>query len=37
MALPEFPYGKTPIEKMVGVPIQGITPSMRDNLHPCQI
>ena len=37
MALPEFPYGKTPIEKMVGVPIQGITPSMHDNLHPCQI
>lgn len=35
MALPEFPYGKTRIENMVGVPIQGITPSMLERLHPC--
>ncbi len=37
MALPEFPYGKTPIDKMVGVPIQGLTPSMLENVHPCQL
>lgn len=35
MALPEFPYGKTKIENMVGVPIMGVTPSMREHLHPC--
>lgn len=37
MALPEFPYGKTKIESMVGVPIMGVTPSMRDSLHPCSV
>jgi phosphoribosylamine--glycine ligase len=37
MALPGFPYGKTAIEDMVGVPLQGITPSMEKNLHPCGV
>lgn len=37
MALPEFPYGKTPIEKMVGAPVQGVTPSMLPNVHPCAV
>ncbi len=37
LALPEFPYGKTPIEKMVGVPISKVTPLMRKSVHPCAI
>lgn len=37
MALPGFPYGKTKIEDMVGVPIQGVTSSMASRLHPCSI
>lgn len=37
MALPEFPYGKTPLDKVLGAPIQGITSSMRDSVHPCQV
>lgn len=37
MALPEFPYGKTPLENMVGVPVQGATPAMKRNIHPCAI
>ena len=36
MALPDFPYGKTPIEKYLGVPIYGPTPnSVSSRLHPC--
>jgi phosphoribosylamine--glycine ligase len=37
MALPEFPYGKTKIENMVGVPILGVTPAMAHSLHPCSV
>lgn len=37
LALPEFPYGKTPVENMVGVPIQGTTPASLRNLHPCAV
>ena len=37
MALPEFPYGKTPMDKMIGAPIQGVTPSISANLHPCAV
>lgn len=37
MALPEFPYGKTAITNMVGAPIQGVTPRLREQLHPCAV
>ncbi len=35
MALPEFPYGKTSIANMVGVPILGVTSSMSPHVHLC--
>jgi hypothetical protein len=35
MALPEFPYGKTKVENMVGVPILGLTSAILDSVHPC--
>lgn len=36
LALPEFPYGKTPIDKMVGTPVYGsLQRSLRKHLHPC--
>jgi phosphoribosylamine--glycine ligase len=34
-ALPQFPYGKTAIEDMVGVPIYGVTEARKSNIHPC--
>lgn len=38
LALPEFPYGKTPIEKMVGTPIAIPTGSrVKAHLHPCAV
>jgi len=37
LALPEFPYGKTKPENMIGVPVQGVTSSMLPHLHPCAI
>lgn len=38
LAIPNFPYSKTsPIEDVTGVPVQGITPSMWPNIHPCQM
>jgi len=37
MALPGFPYGKTAVADMVGVPIQGVTSSMASHLHPCSV
>jgi phosphoribosylamine--glycine ligase len=37
MALPGFPYGKTKVEDMVGVPLQGVTSSMASRLHPCSV
>lgn len=36
MGLPEFPYGKTPVDKMVGAPIYGLTPAVRRHVHPCE-
>jgi phosphoribosylamine--glycine ligase len=33
MALPEFPYGKTPMENVTGVPILGLTPSVKQHVH----
>lgn len=36
MALPEFPYGKTPMENVLGVPLQGLTPGKPlRSIHPC--
>ncbi len=37
LALPDFPSGKTALEKMIGVPIQGITERDKTNLHPCAV
>lgn len=36
MALPEFPYGKTPMDKVTGVPIYDLTESMMPNVHLCE-
>lgn len=36
MALPEFPYGKTPMENVTGVPILGLTPSVKQHVHLCE-
>jgi phosphoribosylamine--glycine ligase len=36
MALPDFPYNKTPLEKMTGVPILGMVPSVEKHVHLCQ-
>jgi phosphoribosylamine--glycine ligase len=36
MALPEFPYNKTPTANITGVPIQGVTTSLAQHIHPCQ-
>lgn len=36
MALPEFPYGKTPLDKVVGAPIYGLTPAVRRHVHLCE-
>ncbi len=35
VAIPEYPYNRTPIDKMVGVPVYGLTPSMHQHVHPC--
>lgn len=37
LAIPEYPYNKTPIEKMVGVPVYGLSPSLMSHVHPCQM
>lgn len=40
MALPEFPYGKTPPESVEGVPLYGINPSSSaylNRVHPCSL
>lgn len=36
MALPEFPYGRTPTEKMFGVPILGLQASLEKHVHLCE-
>lgn len=36
MALPEFPYGKSPMETVTGVPIYGLTQSLLSNVHLCE-
>jgi phosphoribosylamine--glycine ligase len=36
MALPQFPYGKTPMEDVTGVPLYGLTPAMQKNVHLCE-
>lgn len=36
VAIPDYPYGKTAPEKMVGVPIYGLTPSLHPHVHPCE-
>jgi phosphoribosylamine--glycine ligase len=35
MALPEFPYGKTPMENILGVPVYNVNPDRpHDRIHP---
>lgn len=34
VAIPDYP-SKTPPEKMVGVPVYGLTPSLHPHIHPC--
>ena len=36
MALPEFPYEKTPLEKVTGIPILGLAKSLRPHVHLCE-
>ena len=35
VAIPEYPFNRTSIDKMVGVPVYGITPSLHPHIHPC--
>ena len=35
MALPEFPYGKTPVEKVTGVPLYGLSSKLLPRSHMC--
>lgn len=38
MALPEFPYGKSPLDKILGVPVYGLhSKAVRRRIHPCQM
>lgn len=38
LALPEFPYGKTPVDKVLGVPVYGALPrAVRKHIHPCEM
>lgn len=37
MAIPQFPYGKTAVAEMVGIPIQGLTPQLQRHIHPCGV
>ncbi len=38
LALPEFPYNKTPIDKVTGVPVYGaLERRLRKHIHPCQM
>lgn len=36
MALPEFPYGKTPLANVIGVPILGLDTRSSESVHLCQ-
>lgn len=37
MALPPYPFGHEKTEEVVGVPLWGITPSIEDRLHLCNV
>ncbi len=37
MALPDFPYDKKGLEDVSKVPVYGLTPSVRERIHPCQM
>jgi len=37
MAIPDFPYSRQPREDTMGIPIYGIKPSFRKNVHPCEV
>lgn len=37
MALPDFPYSHATKKEVTGVPIYGVTPSLRQRIHPCEI
>ena len=37
VAIPDYPYKTIPIDKAVGVPVYGITPSLHPHIHPCMM
>jgi phosphoribosylamine--glycine ligase len=37
LAIPDYPYSRWPREDVQGIPIYGVTPSLRPNIHPCEI
>ncbi len=37
MALPDFPYSHMTRKEVTGVPVYGITPSLMENIHPCEM
>lgn len=37
MALPDFPYSHATKKEVVGVPIYGVSPTIIDAVHPCQV
>lgn len=36
VAIPQYPY-LSPLEKVIGVPVYGITPSLHPHVHPCMM
>lgn len=37
MALPDFPYDKKDLKDVTRVPVYGLTPSVLERIHPCQM
>lgn len=37
VAIPDFPYSHITRKDVIGVPVYGITPSMWENIHPCEM
>ena len=37
LSIPDYPFNKFPVEDVCGIPIYGMKPSMRGNIHPCEM
>lgn len=36
LSIPDYPFNKLPIDDVCGIPIYGVKPAMKANLHPCE-